>query len=389
MVRAQVEAVPLDELRVSITPVTQEEHVKSREEIMFILEAFDLTRSYRDAAELAGCDHHTVAHYVGAREEGRLSAMAAPRSSIVDPTSTRSRSGWSAPGGKVRADVAHDKLVALGYTGSERTSRRAVAEVKQSWRAGNRRVHRPRVAEPGTWFQWDYGTGPVVAGTQVTLFCAWLAWSRFRVVIPILDKAFPTVALAIDQALRRFGGVPTYALTDNERTVSVDHVAGIAVRNPDMVYLSRHYGQVATCVPSDPATKGGSEATVRVSRADPVPTEANLLDTYLSYTAVEEACEAVMAEVNERVHRVTRRVPTEMLAEERAHLHRLPEHPYTVAFGQTRTVGTDQPMVQVDHCLYSVPIAWPARWSGCATTGIRSWWSMFPRPVRWRWPATR
>jgi len=124
VVRAQVEAVPLDELRVSITPVTQEEHVKSREEIMFILEAFDLTRSYRDAAELAGCDHHTVAHYVGAREEGRLSAMAAPRSSIVDPTSTRSRSGWSAPGGKVRADVAHDKLVALGYTGSERTSRR-------------------------------------------------------------------------------------------------------------------------------------------------------------------------------------------------------------------------------------------------------------------------
>jgi len=32
--------------------------------------------------------------------------------------------------GKLRADVAHDKLVALGYVGSERTSRRAVAAVK-------------------------------------------------------------------------------------------------------------------------------------------------------------------------------------------------------------------------------------------------------------------
>jgi len=33
--------------------------MKSREEIMEILEAFDLTHSFRDAAELVGCSHHT------------------------------------------------------------------------------------------------------------------------------------------------------------------------------------------------------------------------------------------------------------------------------------------------------------------------------------------
>ena len=32
--------------------------------------------------------------------------------------------------GKVRADVAHGKLVAMGFTGSERSSRRSVAEIK-------------------------------------------------------------------------------------------------------------------------------------------------------------------------------------------------------------------------------------------------------------------
>jgi hypothetical protein len=37
--------------------------VKHAEEIMEIPEAFDLTKSYRDAGELAGCDHHTVAHW--------------------------------------------------------------------------------------------------------------------------------------------------------------------------------------------------------------------------------------------------------------------------------------------------------------------------------------
>lgn len=44
---------------------------------------------------------------------------------------------------KVRADVAHEKLVGLGYTGSERTPRRAGAKVKAAFRAERVRVHRP------------------------------------------------------------------------------------------------------------------------------------------------------------------------------------------------------------------------------------------------------
>ena len=83
-----------------------------------------------------------------------------------------------ASNGRIRADVAHDKLVALGYTGSERTTRRAVADARTAWAAGHRRVHRPWVPEPGLWFQWDFGAGPVIDGAATWLFCAWLAWSR-------------------------------------------------------------------------------------------------------------------------------------------------------------------------------------------------------------------
>ena len=36
---------------------------------MEILAAYDLTGSLRDAAELAGCSHHTVGRYVAAREK--------------------------------------------------------------------------------------------------------------------------------------------------------------------------------------------------------------------------------------------------------------------------------------------------------------------------------
>jgi len=67
--------------------------------------------------------------------------------------------------------------------------------------------------------------------------------------------------MALDRTLRRLGGAPTHCLTDNEKTVSVDHVCGIAVRNPKIDAVARHYGlTIATCVPADPQNKGGSEA---------------------------------------------------------------------------------------------------------------------------------
>jgi hypothetical protein len=68
------------------------------------------------------------------------------------------------------------------------------------------------------------------------------------------------------------GWVPTYALTDNEKTVTVDHVAGVPVRHPMIVSAGRHYGiQVHTCVPFDPESKGwlGGDGADRQGRPGP------------------------------------------------------------------------------------------------------------------------
>ncbi len=292
--------------------------MKSGEEIMNMLEAFDLTGSFRDAGELAGCSHHTVAAYVAERDEGRLGGVGpVRRKRIIDPWLPKIEEWVERSCGKIRADRCHAKLKALGFEGSDRTVRRAVAEAKKSFAAGRRRVYRPWIPEPGMWAQWDWGAGPVIAGRRTNLFCAWLAWSRFRVVIATWDRTLPTVIACVDRAMRAFGGAPTYWLTDNERTVTIDHVAGIAVRHPEIVAVGGHYGvTVATCVPADPESKGGSEATVRVAKADLVPTDANLRGDYAGWAELVEACEAFTAEVNARVHRVTRRPPVEMLTEE-------------------------------------------------------------------------
>lgn len=330
--------------------------MKSAEEIMEILEAFDLTGSYRDAGELAGVSHHTVARYVTARDAGRLTDKPAARPQLMDEFMPKVEEWVERSGGKIRADVVHDKLLAVGFTGSERTTRRAVAAVKKSYRVGHARVHRPWVTEPGLWLQYDFGDGPVIDGVKTVLFCAWLAWSRFRVVLPIRDKTAPSVFAALDVTLRRLGGAPTYVLTDNEKTVTVEHVAGMAVRNPQVVAFARHYGvTVLTCEPADPASKGGSESTVKVAKADLVPKETNLRGEYSSFAELEEACEQWCEQINDREHRVTRRAPAEMLAQERARLHTVPTEAYTVALGATRQVPVNSPMVTFESGQYSVP----------------------------------
>ncbi len=338
-------------------PDDREEQVKSYEEIMEILEAYDLTGSLRDAAELAGCSHNTVAAYVARRDAGELPApgQKVERSKLVDPFLPKIEEWVDHSDGKVRADVVFDKLGPLGFSGSERTVRRAVAAVKANWRSGRRRVYRPWIVEPGMWAQWDWGHGPVVSGRQAYLWCAWLAWCRFRVVFPTWDKTLPTVIGCLDRAMRRFGGAPTYWLTDNEKTVTTGHVAGIAVRHPLIVEAGLHYGvTIATCLPADPESKGGSEATVRIAKADLVPTDTNLRDEYQSWSELVEASEAFMSKVNGREHRVTRRVPAEMLADEAQRLHRIPDVGFTAALGETRKV-TWSATVSFGGVTYSVP----------------------------------
>ena len=64
--------------------------MKSREEIMNMLEAFDLTGSLRGGGELAGVSHHTMARYVAELDEGRLGGVG-PGAQGADRSALQSR----------------------------------------------------------------------------------------------------------------------------------------------------------------------------------------------------------------------------------------------------------------------------------------------------------
>ncbi|WP_406116379.1 IS21 family transposase [Streptomyces sp. NBC_01014] len=336
---------------------------------MEILEAYDLTGTVWSAATLAGHDPKTVKRYVEARNGGRNPYEREPRPKMIDAFLEKVEEWVEQSKATIRADVVHEKLVKMGYRGSERSTRRAVNAAKSAWKAGKRRTYRPWIPEPGRWLQFDWGEGPRIAGRRTWLFCAWLSWSRFRVVIPVWDCTLGTLVACLDTALRRIGGVPTYVLTDNAKTVTVEHIAGIPVRHPQMVAAGRHYGcQVVSCVPYDPESKGGAEATVRIAKADLVPTSANLLAAYDAFAELTDACLTWCDAVNSRRHRATGQIPASRLDIERTTLHVLPIEPLALALGEERLVGSDR-TISFNSVRYSTPPGYTGAKLWCRVVG--------------------
>jgi len=105
---------------------------------MEILEAYDLTGCAHSAAQLAGTDRKTVLRYVAMRDAGQDPAVPARRPRSADEFAGKVEELVDRSGGKIRADVVHRKLTAMGYAGSERTTRRAVAEAR--WQRAGRAV---------------------------------------------------------------------------------------------------------------------------------------------------------------------------------------------------------------------------------------------------------
>ncbi len=98
--------------------------------------------------------------------------MPSRRPRLIDPFPANVEQMVDLSDCQVRADIVHERLVAMGFAGDERSTRRAVAELKQAWRDGHRRKYRPWVPEIGLWRQFDCGEGPRISGRRTNLICA-------------------------------------------------------------------------------------------------------------------------------------------------------------------------------------------------------------------------
>lgn len=329
--------------------------MKSARERMNIISAYHQVGTYRGAAELCGTTHKTVKRVVDRAEAGGPPAVREPRPRNFDAVVDLVAARVEASNGKISAKRLLPIARAAGYEGSARNFRRLVAERKVLWRSENLRGRRPAVWMPGEYLVMDWAE--VAPG--LFLFCAVLAYSRWRFVRFAADQKASTTLAMVAEALACIGGVPSKILADRMGCLKAGVVANVVVPTPDYVRFASHYGFAPDfCHASDPQSKGVVENLCGYSQSDlavPLLTEAAITGQSVSLKDANAAAVVWCAEVNAAVHSEICAIPDERLTEERKVLKALPSLRLEIGAGSVRRKVDRLSCVRYGSARYSVP----------------------------------
>lgn len=315
---------------------------------MDILAACREVGSYRGAAVICGTTHKTVRRVVEAHDAGQGRPARKDRGRNFDSVRELVAERVRRSQGRISAKRLLPAARAAGYGGSARNFRRLVAEVKQGWRSGHHRGRRPAVWSPGDTLAIDWGSQD---GLHV--FCAVLAWSRFRFVRFAADEKSATTLAMLAECFEVLGGVPRTVLADRMGCLKAGVVANVVVPAPDYVRVATHYGfRPDFCQAADPESKGIVEHLVGYAKRDLiVPAALEVTDL----PAANRHAAAWCAEVNAATHSEICAVPAGRLEDERALLGSLPSlRPQIGGKPDTRKVDRLS-CVRFGSARYSVP----------------------------------
>lgn len=289
---------------------------------MDIIAAYREVGSYRGAGEMCGTTPKTVKRVIARHEAGEARPVRKERARNYASVAELVAKGVQASKGKISAKRLLPAARTAGYTGSSRNFRRLVAEAKSAWRREHHRGRRPAVWSPGEYLVIDWG---VQDGLHV--FCAVLAWSRWRFVRVAADKKSTTTLGMLAECFEALGGVPKVVLADRMGALKGGVVANKVVPTPDYVRFACHYSfRPDWCEAADPASKGIVENLVGYAKSDLIValvTEAGQGER-VTVAAANEAARVWCEEVNAAVHSEIAAVPTRRLEYERALLGPLP-----------------------------------------------------------------
>jgi transposase len=313
---------------------------------MDIVTAFEQVGTYRGAAALCGTTHKTVKRVIDASRAGEVAD--APRRGgpkNTDVVREVIEEKVKSTDGRISAKRLLPIAQAAGYTGSARNFRRAVAEAKARWRR-QRRVFRPWVPTPGEHLVIDWCSE---GGWQV--FCAVLAWSRWRFVRVARDQKAATTMQLLAECFDELGGTPKVVLADRMGCLKGGVVANVVVPTAEFVRFATHYGfRPDFCEAAEPESKGVVEALCRYAQDDLVVPA----DAWSSEAKANDACRTWCAEVNAQLHSTIAAVPGDRLEEERKLLRPLPSLRPPLRRGERRRVDKLS-TVRIGSARYSVP----------------------------------
>jgi len=284
---------------------------------MDVLATYREVGSYQGAAQMCGTTHKTVKRIVERHNAGGVPPERKARGHNYDDVRALVVERVEKTHGKISAKRLLPAARTAGYAGSARNFHRLVAKVKTQWRRGRHRGRRPAVWTPGDTLVIDWG---VKGGLHV--FCAVLAWSRFRFVRFAADEKAATTMALLAECFKALGGVPHTVLADRMGCLKAGVVANVVVPTADYVRFARHYGfRPDFCESNDPESKGIVEALVGYAKQDlMVPAEPSVTDLVAANRMAVEWC----AEVNAAVQSEICAIPAERLDQERELLGPLP-----------------------------------------------------------------
>jgi transposase len=318
------------------------------EERMDVIAAFREVGSYRGAADICGTTHKTVKRIVIAQQQGQgLVVVGSVRPRNFDCVADLVAERIAKTQGRISAKRLLPKARAAGYAGSARNFRRLVAKAKRDWRRDHHRGRRPGVWTPGETLIIDWG---VEDGLHV--FCAVLAWSRFRFVRFAEDEKASTTFGFLVECFELLGGVPATVLADRMGCLKAGVVANVVVPTPDYVRFATHYGfRPDFCEAADPESKGMVEHLVGYAKRD-------LIVPQQPFDGLGEANQAAAgwcAEVNAATHSEICAVPAERLETERPLLRPLPSLQPEIGSRPTIRKVDKLSCVRFGSARYSVP----------------------------------
>ncbi len=304
--------------------------MKNAKERMDVINAYRDVGSYRGAAAMCGTTHKTVKRIVEAHQllsEGGCPPERAPRARNYDEVAELVAASVAKTVGKISAKRLLPAARAAGYAGSDRNFRRLVAGAKRRWRHDQARAggRRPAIWSPGEVLAIDWGE-EILAGRKVHVFCAVLAWSRFRFVRFAADEQQATTLAMLAECFEVLGGVARVVLADRMGCLKGGVVANVVVPAPDYVRFASHYRfRPDFCHAADPESKGIVENLVGYSKDDLlVPLELEPDPWAEGLAGLNERAVAWCEEVNAALHSEIHAVPSERLATEAELLGELP-----------------------------------------------------------------
>ena len=249
--------------------------------------------------------------------------------------------------------------------GNEQTLRNYIGYLKETGQLiikTGKRIYKKVAELPlGRQLQIDFGEYTTRSGMKVYIFAAVLSASRYKY-CAYQEHPFTTVDL-IFHLLNCFdylGGIPVELVIDQDSVMVVSENHGDIIYTRDFLYFIQEMNlQMYVCRKADPETKGKVENTVGFVKSNHLSVR--------DFESLEEAqgslARWLRRRANGKISQATRRIPGEVIEEERAQLRPLKNSIYRkdMIVGREPRKVDERCLITVGLSKYSVPAEYSNR----------------------------